>query len=129
MKSRLVLLLSNDPEVEPQFRQASPAEGATFLVTHNIGEALQTICARLHELDLAVIDFQEGCRGMTLISAIHTCREELPIIVLTSTDKYHTAALAYANGAAACLAKPTTPEEIEILIENLRSTELQLAAA
>ena len=36
-----------------------------------------------------MIDFQEGCRGITLVSAIHTCREELPIIVLTSTDKYH----------------------------------------
>ena len=76
-----------------------------------------------------MIDFQEGSRGMPLISAIHTCREELPIIVLTSTDKYHTAALAYANGAAACLAKPTTPEEIDILIEDLRSPEPELAAA
>src|SRR6478672_979887 len=108
MKSRLIFLLSNDPEVDLQFRQASPGEGTTFRVTHNIGEALQTICARLHELDLAAIDFQEGCRGMPLVSAIHTCREELPIIVLTSTDKYHTAGMAYANGAAACLAKPAT---------------------
>ena len=66
---------------------------------------------------------------MPLISAIHTCREELPIIVLTSTDKYHTAGMAYANGAAACLAKPATLEEIEILIENLSSPEPQLAAA
>jgi DNA-binding NtrC family response regulator len=129
MRPRLILLLSNDPEVELQFRQASAAEGATFLVTHNIGEALRTICARLDELDLAVIDFQEGCRGMTIINAIHTCREELPIVVLTSTDKCHTAALAYANGATACLAKPTTPEEIEILIENLRRAAPQLAAA
>ena len=33
---------------------------------------------------------------MSLVSAIHTCREDLPIIVLTAIDKYHIAALAYA---------------------------------
>ena len=114
--------------MEEQFREALRCEGAKILVTHTIGEALETTCARLHELELVAIDFQEGCRGMSLVSAIHTCREDLPIIVLTAIDKYHTAALAYANGAAACLAKPTTPEEIEILVKSLHRT-LQVAFA
>ena len=122
MKSRLILLLTNDAQVEYQFREATRCEGAEILVTRTIGEALETTCARLHELELVAIDFQEGCRGMTLVSAIHTCREDLPIIVLTANDKYRTAALAYANGAAACLAKPTTPEEIEILVKSLHRT-------
>jgi DNA-binding NtrC family response regulator len=122
MKSRLILLLTNDAQVEEQFREATRGEGAKILVRQTIAEALETTCVRLHELDLVAIDFQEGCHGMTLVSAIHTCRKNLPIIVLTAIDKYHTAALAYANGARACLAKPTTPEGIEILVKSLHRT-------
>ena len=128
-KTRLILLLTTDDQVEEQFREVACREEATILVTHTIADALATVCTRLDELDLVAVDFQKGCHGMTLVSAIHACCEQLPIVVLTATDKYHTAALAYANSAVACLAKPTTPEEIEILIENLRGPQPQLAAA
>lgn len=129
MKARLILLLTTDDQVEEQFREVARREEATILVTHTIADALATVCTWLDEIDLVAIDFQEGCRGMTLVSAIHACREQLPMVVLTGTDKYHTAALAYANGAAACLAKPTTPEEIEILVESLHRMKPLLACA
>ena len=52
MKSRLILLLTNDATVEDQFREAMHYEGAKILVTHTIAAALETTCARLHELEL-----------------------------------------------------------------------------
>jgi len=119
MKTRLILLLTTDDRVEQQFREVARREEATILVTHTIADALAPVCTRLDEIDLVAVDFQEGCHGMTLVSVIYACCEQLPIVVLTAIDKYHTAALAYANGAAACLAKPTTPEEIGMLVETL----------
>jgi DNA-binding NtrC family response regulator len=65
---------------------------------------------------------------MTLLSAIKNCLETLPVIVATSSDTYHAAAVAYANGAAACLAKPVTTAELKVVIRQLRQAKLELTA-
>jgi DNA-binding NtrC family response regulator len=127
MNSHLVLLLTCDPKVEDSVVQAVLPGGSIVLPARNLGEALQIVCARGGELELAIIDFDDGCQGMTLLRAIATCQEELPIVVVTSRDVYH--ALAYANGAAACLAKPITAEEIAIVVEALKAPKRELIIA
>ena len=124
MKSRPVLLLTRDPNVEDSVVQAMLPSGSIVLFARDLGEALQIVCARGGELDLAIIDFDDGCQGMTLLRAIAACQEELPIVVVTSRDVYQ--ALAYANGAAACLAKPITAEEIAIAFEALKGPKREL---
>ena len=131
MKPRLILLLTRDASFQTLLNEALLGEGAIVLGTHSAGEALQLICARGGELDFdfAVIDFDDGCHGMTLLSALHTCRPALPIIVVTSSDAYHAAAIAYANDIAACLAKPISAAELRIVIEELAEPKLQLETA
>ena len=129
MNSRLVLLLTRDRNFERLLAEALLNNGAVVLIARNVGDALQIVCARGREFDFAVIDFDDGCHGMTLLSAINTCRPELPIIVVTSGDAYHPAALAYANGAAACLAKPISAAELGIVIRELGEPKLELEAA
>ncbi len=129
MNSRLVLLLTRDRNFERLLAEALLNNGAAVLIARNVGDALQIVCARGREFDFAVIDFDDGCHGMTLLSAINTCRPELPIIVVTSSDAYHAAALAYANGAAACLAKPISAAELGIVIRELGEPKLELEAA
>ncbi len=129
MNSRLVLLLTHDRNFERLLAEALLDHGAVMLIARNVGDALQIVCARGREFDFAVIDFDDGCHGMTLLSAINTCRPELPIIVVTSGDAYHAAALAYANGAAVCLAKPISAAELEIVIRELGEPKLELEAA
>jgi DNA-binding NtrC family response regulator len=85
-------------------------------------------CTRGGEFDLAVID-REDCHGITLLSAIKACHHELPVVVVTSNESCHCAALAYANGASSCLAKPITATEIELVLSNLRQSKPQLTAA
>lgn len=126
MKPRLILLLTRDASLQTLLNEVLLGEGAIVLVAHSAGEALQLICARVGELDFAVIDFDDGCHGMTLLSALHTCRPALPIIVVTSSDAYHAAAIAYANDIAACLAKPISAAELRIVIEELAEPKLQL---
>ena len=118
MKSPLILLLTSDLNVEKMVVEALLPGGSIVLNARNVGDALQVLCARGSELELAIIDLDHGCQGMTMLGAITACQGSLPIVVVTSNDACH--ALAYANGAAACLAKPITAEEIAIAFEALK---------
>lgn len=129
MNSRLVLLLTHDRNFERLLAEALLDHRAVVLIARNVGDALQIVCARGREIDFAVIDFDDGCHGMTLLGAINMCRPELAIIAVTSGDAYHAAALAYANGAATCLAKPISAAELGIVIRELGEPKLELETA
>ena len=73
-----------------------------------------------------MIDFADGCHGMTLLSALQMCHPNLPMIVVTSSDSYHAAALIHAQDVDACLEKPISSAEFAIVIREL--TEAKLAA-
>lgn len=128
MKSNFILLLTRDAGLEEQLNKAARKSDNAIVLARSAGEALQILCTRGQELNLAVLDFEDGCRGMTLLNALSMLRRSVPSLVATSTDRDHAAALAYANGATACLAKPTNAAELEITIRALSENELQLAA-
>jgi DNA-binding NtrC family response regulator len=129
MKPRLILLATQDRNLQALLSEALLGQGAIVLAARNAGEALELVCSRGREFDLAMIDFDDGCHGMTLVSALNTCQPALPVIVVISSDAYHAAAIAYANGAAVCLAKPVSAEELRIVIEEIAEPKLQLEAA
>jgi DNA-binding NtrC family response regulator len=126
--AQVVLLLTRDRSFEKTLREALRGSGGAILVARDIDDALQIVCARGAGLDLAVIDRDDG-HGINLLSAINACQRELPIVVVTSRDAYHCAALAYANGAAACVAKPITATELKLAIADLRAPKLELTIA
>jgi DNA-binding NtrC family response regulator len=128
MNAHSVLLLTHDREFEKLLREALRESGAPILIACTVDDALRIVCTRGAELDFAVID-RDDCHGMTLLSAINACQHELPIVVVTSSDAYHCAALAYANGAAACVAKPITATELGLAIHDLRAPKLEAAVA
>ncbi len=129
MNGRLVLPPTRDRAFENLLAGALGKNGSAVLFTRNVAEALQIIRSRLRDLDLAVIDLDHDCRGMTLLSAINTCRPELRIMMIASSDIYRAATLSYANGAAACLAKPISAAVLETVIGKLDKPKLKLAAA
>jgi CheY-like chemotaxis protein len=106
MKPKLVLLYTRDRGFDGLLGEALSGTDAIVLIARTVAEALQIICDRGRELAFALMDFDGGCRGLTVLSAIHTCFEQLPIMVTTSKDADHVTAVAYANGARACLNKP-----------------------
>jgi DNA-binding NtrC family response regulator len=129
MNIRLALLLTHDVGFEKVLREAVLKSGATILTFPSVDEALQILCGQSQKLDLAVIDFDHGCHGMTLLKAIAACQKTLPILVVTSSDLNHAATLAYANGAAACVAKPVTAEELELVLRQMCKPKLELSVA
>jgi CheY-like chemotaxis protein len=106
MKPKVVLLYTRDGGFDGLLGEALSGTGVVVLVARTVADALQIVCRRGRELAFALMDFDGGCRGMTVLSAIHTCFEQLPIVVTTSKDAEHVTAVAYANGARACLNKP-----------------------
>lgn len=123
-----MLLLTNDGGLEDSVAQALLEIGGVSHLTRDAGDALQTVCG-VHDLDLAVIDFEHGPHGMTLLGAINTCREHLPVIVITRDDDKHVEALAYANGATACFPKPVSATQLATAIHELKRQKPELAPA
>jgi CheY-like chemotaxis protein len=124
MKTPVMLLLTNDNELEELVAHALSQIGGISHLTRAAGDALETICG-VNDLDLAIIDFEHGPHGMTLLSAISTLREDLPLIVITPEDEQHVEALAYANGATACLSKQAVATQLANTIHQLCTSKLE----
>ena len=124
-----VLLYTRDPNFDGLLGEALSGTGAIVLVARTVADALQIVCQRGRDLDFALMDFDGGCRGMTLLSAVHTCYEQLPILVTTSEDAEHATAVAYANGARSCLTKPRHASMLTAAIADLNAAHYQLVAA
>ena len=118
MKTPVMLLLTDDKGLEESVADALSEIGAISHLTRDAGNALETICG-LNDLDLAIIDFEHGPHGMTLLSAISALRQDLPLIVVTRDDEEHVEALAYANGATACFSKQAVATQLANAIRQL----------
>jgi len=126
MKTPFILLFTNDNELKDLVAQALSEIGGVSHLASDVNEALETVrCAP--SLDFAIVDFEHGSEGLTLLRAINALCRYLPIIVVTRDDDSHVAA--YTNGAAACLAKPVSVAQLVSTIRKLGLFEPELAAA
>jgi CheY-like chemotaxis protein len=128
-KSPLILLFTRDGYFAQSIREALSGTDAIVLITRDVRDGLQIVCQRGRELDFALMDFDDGCRGMTLLSAVNTCYERLPIVVTTPGDAEHARSLAYANGALVCLSKPLSAALLAKAIADLPLSHSRLALA
>ena len=128
MKTPFILLFTNDNELKDLVAQALSEIGGVSHLASDVNEALETVrCAP--SLDFAIVDFEHGSEGLTLLRAINALCRCLPVIVVTPNDDSHVAAVAYTNGAAACLAKPVSVAQLVSTIRKLGLFEPELAAA
>jgi DNA-binding NtrC family response regulator len=126
MNIHLALLLTHDADFEKVVTESLKESAAKILITHDVDHALEIGCQRGAELDLAVID-RSDCHAITLLSAIRACRHDLPVVVVTSSESCHCAAIAYANAAAACIAKPISVADLRVVLKQLCHPKLELA--
>ena len=119
MKPIQVLLFTSNHELRALFRDAVAEIGAAADVASDVGEALERVCGRLQQIDMALIDFQHAAHGMMLLNAVKSCRANLPVIALIEPGEKQIQALAYATGATQCLPKPLTKHVLTTAIHNL----------
>ena len=118
MKTPVMLLFTNDNELEELVANALSGIGAISHLTRDPDDTLETVCGA-GDLDVVIIDFEHGPHGMTLLNAISTLRQDLPLIAITRDDEEHVEALAYANGATACVSKPVVATQLAKMIREL----------
>jgi len=123
MKAPVILLLTNDNGLEELVAEALSEIGGVSHLVHDADEALEIVCG-VPSLDLAIIDFEHGPQGVTLLRAINTVCRQLPVIAITRDN----ATLACTCGAAACLAKPVSVTRLMSTIREL-GLEPELAPA
>jgi DNA-binding NtrC family response regulator len=128
MKTPIMLLLTSDNELEELVADVLSELGGISHLTRDAGHALETVCG-VHDLDLAVIDFEHGPHGMTLLNAISMRRGDLPVIVITHDDEKHVEALAYTNGATACFSKPVSTTQLVAAIREFCGPRVEQALA
>jgi DNA-binding NtrC family response regulator len=128
MKTKVMLLLTNDSELEDAVAEALLELGSVSHLTRDAGHALETVSG-VYDLDLAIIDFEHDPHGMTLLSAISMLRGDLPVIVITHDDDKHVEALAYTNGATACFSKPVSTTQLVAAIREFCGPKLERALA
>ena len=121
-------LLTSDPNLEDTVADALSKTGGTSYLTRSADEALQIVCETGCRLDIAMIDFELGPHGMTLLRAISACRKDLSVIAVTGVDEEHVKAVAYANGACLCLSKPPSVAQISAAIGQTREPQHQVAS-
>jgi CheY-like chemotaxis protein len=127
--ARLALLYTRDDDLKRVVRRALLGTGTILHIARTVEEALQIVCRRGRELDVAIMAFSEDSHGITLLSAIHGCCEQLPTLVVVDEDSAHASAVAYANGARFCLSKPVSPVELANAIADLQPAARELAVA
>ncbi len=118
MKTPVILLLTNDPQVEETVAQALNEMGGFSHLACCASEALETACGVGSELTLAIIDFEHGFDRLSLVQALRMYCEHLPVIVITPDAGKHMEALASAGGACFFLHKPVSAAQIEALIKS-----------
>jgi DNA-binding response OmpR family regulator len=128
MKTPVMLLLTNDNELEDLVARALSDIGGISHLTGDANDALEIICG-VEDLDIVIIDFEHGPQGMTLLRAISVLREDMPIIVITRDDEEHVEALAYANGATVCLSKQGVATQLANRIRQLCMSRLEPLSA
>ena len=129
MKPSVILLFTRDRSFDQLVSEALLGTSAIVLIARSVADAVEIVYQRGRELNFALLDFDDGCRGMTLLSAVHTCYQHLPILVTTWKDADHVHAVAYANGARVCFNKPVPAAHLANAITDLQQTRAQLAAA
>jgi CheY-like chemotaxis protein len=125
MKTPVMLLLTNDNELEDLVARALSEIGSISHLTRDANDALEMVCG-VEDLDIVIIDFEHGPHGMTLLRAISVIRENMPVIVITRDDEEHVEALAYANGATACLSKQAVATQLANRTRQLCTSRLEL---
>jgi len=127
MKAPVILLLTNDPQVEETVAQALTEMGGLSHLACCAREALETACGVGNKLTLAIIDFEHGYDRLSLVQAIRMYCEHLPVVVITPDAGKGMEALSSAHGACFFLHKPVSAAQIEALIKSCLSKETNRA--
>ncbi|MGZ5537178.1 MAG: response regulator [Chthoniobacterales bacterium] len=119
MKTKMLLLVDADPHSTEVISVAAARTGHQVTRAHTSREAFCIMEHGLDDLDLIVIDVDPGVHGIDVLETVEISSTTPPVIVLTDVEDHYLPGFATARGAAACVTKPFTADEIAAVIEEV----------
>jgi CheY-like chemotaxis protein len=129
MKPRLVLLYTRDRNFDRVLKEALLGTRAVVLITRSLDAMRKIVFYRGEELDLAILDFNQGFRGMTVLNALNGCDDKLPTLAASSESEDHAGAIDFAKRVRVCLSKPFSSALLAKAIASLCPTQTRPAVA
>jgi len=129
MKPRLILLYTRDRNFDRVLKEALLGTRAVVLIARSLDAVRKIVFRRGRELDLAVLDFNQGFRGMTVVNAVNRRYDKLPTLGMSSEGEHRAGVRVFAKSARVCLSKPFSSAILAKAIVNLCPTRTRLAVA
>jgi DNA-binding NtrC family response regulator len=126
MKTPVMVLLTNDHNLEECVAQVLSRTGGIRHRAQSTDDVLDLVTTG-QSLDLALIDFEHGPDGLTLVDAISKRCRGFPVIVITGPSEEDMEALVYANAAAVCLSKPVSATQLAEAMKQCHCSQPHLA--
>jgi DNA-binding response OmpR family regulator len=119
MEEKPILLVDSDGDCEEAVAIAAAQTGCRVEWVRSACDVFRSLCFRLHEFALIVIDIDPGSHATSLLEAISLCANVPPIITLTGFEESYMSPLVRALGARACIGKPIGRQELAAAFQKL----------
>jgi DNA-binding response OmpR family regulator len=124
MKENTVLLVDADGDSEGIVSEAANRTGRDVLVAKTSREAFRILGDQMQRLDLVIVDVDPGAHGLALLEAISGCADRPPIVVITALEETYMKPISMKHGAAACLGKPITVQQLSSSLNDVSRRSL-----
>ena len=120
MKALLVIGI-DDPESNLAVQHSATSCGCELVHATTEQEALRSLAERPDEIAAVILDLAHDQPAVDLLGAITHSETPPPVIVLARSEQPGAVPVPRHSGAAACVRKPFTPEELVSVIEEVCS--------
>jgi DNA-binding response OmpR family regulator len=119
MEKKPILLVDSDGDCEEAVASAAAQTGCRVEWVRSACDVFRSLCSRLHEFALIVIDIDPGSHVAALLEAINLCANVPPVITLTGFEESYMSPLVRVLGARACIGKPIACQELAAAFQKL----------
>ena len=114
-----ILLVNDDPQVIASLHEALTGVRHRLIVGPTAAAAVAAMNGEEDcGFDALVVDLDVGTDGLALMSAVHSCCPQLPVIALTPLDECLLKEEAFLRGASALVDKPVVADEVTAAVQH-----------
>jgi len=119
MKANILIVATTDAIANQAIAYAAAQTGHRLGFATDSREACEMLAASPNDVDLLIVDLDNGVNRLSLLDAFRCSENVPPVIVLTQFEQSEMEPIARRHGAAACIAKPFSPSELAALVAEL----------
>ena len=127
MKTNLILVVDADADTVGAVLEAAARTGHGVNQARTSRQAFEVLKNELRHLDAVIVDVDPGAHGLALLEAVSGCHHKPPLLVLSGLEDAYMKTIASKHGAAACLCKPFSIEQLHSVLKRVLANALPRA--